>query len=153
MFASVKNYTGAKPTFAPPMNSEFVKQAQVQKNPNAGAVQEFSMQSSSLSKINCDRFAGKGNAEDSLKFDFGDADALVYVVFKDMRSMVSPNGGFGKYNLTGIPDDHDVRYVAVVYGDDGNVKMGVMDGNTKPGLKSFTNYTPFNAGAFKAALN
>ncbi len=153
MFASVKNYTGPKPAFAPPMNSEFVKKAQVQKNPNASAVSEFSMESSSLSKINCDRFAGKGNASDSIQFDFGDADALVYVVFKDMRSMVSPNGGFGKYNLVGIPDNHEVRYVAVVYDDAGNVQMGMMDGDTKPGKKTFTNYMPFNAGAFKEALN
>ena len=153
MFATVKNYTGAKPSIAPPMNSEFMKQVQVQKNPNASAVKEFSMESSSLSKINCDRFAGKGNAEDSIRFDFGDADALVYVVFKDMRSMISPNGGFGKYNLVGIPANHEVRYVAVVYDDAGNVKMGILEGNTKPGLKTFSNYTNFNAGVFKEALN
>ncbi len=153
MFASVKNYTGPKPSIMPPMNSEFAKTAQVQKNPNASAVKEFSMESSSLSKINCDRFAGKGNATDSLNFDFGDADALVYVVFKDMRSMISPNGGFGKYSLTGIPDNHEVRYVAVVYDDAGNVQLGVMDGDTKPGMKRFPNYKPFSAGALKAALN
>lgn len=156
LFATAKNYVTPGPVFlSAPMasaNQKEVSAAQTNANPTSQNVGEFSMQSSQLTKINCDRFSGS-NSKDTIHFAFERADALVYVIFKDQRSFIQPTGANGDYSLLKVPTGSNVRYVAVVYGDDGSVKMGVKDAKTCNGDVVFENYEKFSAESLKAALN
>ena len=156
LFATAKNYITPGPVFitSPIANNEKapVTASETNANPNAQNVNEFTMNSSQLTKINCDRFSGS-NSKDTQHFQFERADALVYVIFKDQRSFIQPTGANGNYILTKVPTGSNVRYVAVVYGDDGSVKMGVRDTQTSNENVTFTDYRPFSAEALKSALN
>jgi hypothetical protein len=55
--------------------------------------------------------------------------------------------------LQRVPTGTAVRYVAVVYGDDGSIKMGVKDAETEHGPVTFDSLGDFNAEGLKAALN
>ncbi len=156
LFATAKNYTTPMPVFitSPIANNEKppVSASETNANPNAQNVNEFTMNSSQLTKINCDRFSGS-NSKDTQLFVFDRADAIVYVIFKDQRSFIQPTGANGNYMLTKVPASSNVRYVAVVYGDDGSVKMGVKDAIIESGNVVFTEYSEFNAEALKTAVN
>lgn len=156
VFATAKNYTQTGPVFlSAPMAQNENKQvsaAETNAKPSSANVNEFAMNSSQLTKINCDRFSGS-NSKDTQHFVFDRADAIVYVVFKDQRSFIQPAGSNGNYMLTKVPTGSNVRYVAVVYGDDGSVKMGVKDTQTSNGQVAFTDYQNFSAEALKTALN
>lgn len=157
LFTTSKNTTKTV-TFASPVNgslnqgnSEKPSSAEVNRNPDSKTVDAFVMESSGLDKINCDRFSGK-KSSDTQTFHFDRAAAKVYIVFKDQRSFIQPSGANGDYRMTGVPTGSAVKYVAVVYGDDGTVKMGVTEGESKSGPVEFAEYGDFTAEGLKAAL-
>lgn len=147
IFATDKNYTGLKrpmPTLGFPASENAAA--------SESSVNEFTMKSSTLSKINCDRFSGM-NGRDTAKFEFDRADAMVYIVVKNMRALVNPVGQMGKYKMTGIPTGTPVRYVAVIYDDNGNVTMTHVDTNFKNEKVVFPPAIPFNAMILKNTLD
>jgi hypothetical protein len=156
MFATAKNYTTPLPIpISMPMSAgkeNAPSAAETNVNPTEKNVNDFAMGSSQLTKINCDRFSGS-NSTDTQAFHFERADAIVYVIFKEQRSFIQPTGANGNYVLRKVPTGSAVRYVAVVYGDDGSIKMGVKDAKTENGPVTFDNLGEFKAEELKAALN
>ncbi len=152
IFATVKNYTGKQVVIAPPLSFPANKNNNaVNENPSENNVNEFTMKSSSLQKINCDRFSGY-NAKDTSFFHFDRADALVYIVVRDMRAMISPSGANGDYMMTKIPPGTPVRYVAVIYDDMGNVSISAKEALFKQENVTFDTRLPFSSFNLKAAL-
>lgn len=151
IFATAKNYTGTVKTPAVPLAFPQIQKAANENNPSERNVNEFTMKSSGLTKINCDRFSGL-NSHDTASFHFNRADALVYVVLKDMRSFITPNGANGNYSISKIPANTNVRYVAVVYDDQGGVHISSKDATFKQGEVTFDNAIPFSAENLKTAL-
>lgn len=157
VFATAKNYIDGKgPLFisAPLNNNPKTKPTSVETNvnPNAENVSSFAMNSSQLTKINCDKFSGS-SSKDTQTFHFERADALVYIVFLDQRSLIQPKGSNGHYEMHKVPTGSLVRYVAVVYGDDGSIRMGTLEERTKNGKVEIPATSEFSAEALKAALS
>lgn len=158
MFATAKNYIEPGPfnvVISSPLDPKGENKAgasETNANPNSENVDEFVMGSSELSKINCDRFSGSGS-KDTQTFHFERADAKVYVVFKDQRSFIQPTGANGHYILTKVPSGSNVRYVAVVYGDDGSIRMGVKESSTTTETVNFGELGEFSAEGLKKVLN
>lgn len=157
LFATAKNYTqagfyGVKVSAPLDQNAgEKTSGEDVNRLPDSKNVDGFMMQSSGLNKINCDRFAGN-RSKDTQNFHFERAAAKVYIVFKEQRSFIQATGTNGDYQMSGIPTGSAVRYVAVVYGDDGTVKMASKDAETAGGPVEFSEYSDFTADALKTAL-
>ncbi len=153
MFATVGMKNGQVMSFRPAVVSEApVNENAVNNNPDEKNVKEFAMKSSSMGMINCDRFTGD-RSKDTLSYHFERADAVVYILIKDMRSMVQPTGTTGEYRMVGIPANREIRSVAVIYDDQGNVNIGIADGVSGNTKVEFTQKMPFNAENLKAALN
>lgn len=114
---------------------------------------DFSMNASGLSKINCDRFVTNNNPKDTVAFKFDKADAFVYVVFKDIRSLMMPAGAMGNYVLRNVPEGENVRYVAVIFNDKGEVKLGAVDSQISNSKIEFTNLQKYDEVVFKEMLN
>lgn len=114
---------------------------------------DFSMNASGLSKINCDRFVTNNSPRDTLAFKFDKADAFVYVVFKNIRSLMMPSGAMGNYVLRNVPEGESVRYVAVVFNDKGEVKLGAIDAQISNSKIEFTNLQKYDEVTFKEMLN
>ncbi|MBS3914543.1 MAG: hypothetical protein KG003_08590 [Bacteroidetes bacterium] len=156
MFATAKNYTENIPVMVNmPMSAGKEMPATAREtnaNPTEKNVNDFAMQGSQLTKINCDRFTNS-NSTDTQAFHFERADAIVYVVFKDQRSLIQPTGANGNYVLRKVPTGTNVRYVAVIYGDDGNIQMAVKDAKTENGPVKFDNTEEFKAEKLKKYLN
>lgn len=156
VFATAKNYiSGNGPLFiSAPLNNnpkEAPTARETNVNPNAENVSSFAMNSSQLTKINCDKFSGSAS-KDTQTFHFERADALVYIVFLEQRSLIQPKGSNGHYEMHKVPTGSLVRYVTIVYGDDGSIRMGTLEERTKNGKVDVPATSEFNAEALKAAL-
>ena len=151
VFATSKNYTGNEVNVVPTLQFPVKQNENVNTNPNENNVNEFTLHSSGLTKINADRLSGY-NSTDTATFKFERADALVYIILKDMKSMISPSGANGYYSMTKIPANTEVRYVAVVYDDKGGVHIESKDTKFKSGKVTFDNNIPFNSQNLKQAL-
>lgn len=156
VFATAKNYiSGNGPLFiSAPLNNNSKKTPTAKEtnvNPNADNVSSFAMNSSQLTKINCDKFSGSAS-RDTQTFLFERADALVYIVFLEQRSLIQPKGSNGHYGMHKVPTGSLVRYVTIVYGDDGSIRMGTLEERTKTGKVEVSATSEFNAEALKAAL-
>lgn len=157
VFATAKNYiSGNGPLFiSAPLNNnpkETPTAKETNVNPNAENVSSFAMNSSQLTKINCDKFSGSAS-QDTQSFHFERADALVYIVFLEQRSLIQPKGSNGHYEMHKVPTGSLVRYVTIVYGDDGSIRMGTLEERTKNGKVEVPATSEFNAEALKAALS
>lgn len=152
MFATVGMRNGQVLSFRPPVAMPAAAATEVNQNPDERNVREFSMQSSNMGMINCDRFTGN-RSNDTLSYHFERADAVVYILIKDMRSMIQPYGANGDYKMVGIPANRQIRSVAVIYDDQGNVNIGIADGVSGNSKVTFTQMVPFNAENLKMALN
>jgi len=153
IFATTKNYTGNQVKFSAPLAFPVNAKSEnkVDEKPTDKNVQEFTMNSTTLQKINCDRLSGYAST-DTATFHFDRADAMIYIVIKDMRAMISPNGANGDYYMTKIPAGTPVRYVAVVYDDEGNVHISTNNTNFTKGKVEFIDRIPFSSITLRQAL-
>lgn len=153
MFTTVGARNGKPVAMRPPVIAAPAETspAAVNADPNASAVGKFAMTSSSMGMINCDRFTGS-RSKDTLSYHFDRADALVYILIKDMRSMIQPSGSAGDYKMAGIPEGKQLRSVAVVYDDQGGVNIRVADHESGNKKVEFTQTMPFSAENLKMVM-
>ncbi|MBL7811436.1 MAG: hypothetical protein JNL57_04355 [Bacteroidetes bacterium] len=151
LFVTAPNYIGT-PSVLPRPPAIVSEMSKTETSASSTNVNEVALKSSGMGLINCDRFT-QTSKKDTMTYHFDRADALVYIVVKDMRSMIQPSGSNGDYKMVGIPAGKEVRSVAVVYDDLGGVNMMVRDHEVKTGAITFTDVRPFSANNLKAALN
>lgn len=144
MFMTVGARNGVPLAIRPPAPEMPATNENVNRDPNAANVGNFAMTASTMGMINCDRFTGN-RSTDTLHYSFERADAMVYIMIKDMRSMIQPSGSAGEYRMTGIPAGRQLRSVAVVYDDEGGVNIKVADHESGNKKVEFTQTMPFSA--------
>jgi hypothetical protein len=160
IFATVKNYTSEGVKIAPQLQfpTQIKNEVKVNSNPNQRNVEEYTLQATSLDKINSDRLSGFVS-NDTATFHFEQADAMIYVIVKDMRAIITPQanhvlgGSYGDYFMTKIPAGTAVKYVAVVYDDQGNVHISTLNTTFAKGKVEFHDRIPFSAMNLKTALD
>lgn len=133
------------------VGNEVRVQSETLPKPAPENVNNVMLSSSNLGLINADRLAGN-RGTDTTHFSFQDADAIVYVIFKNQNSFLQANGKNGQYFITGAQPEQEMHVISILYDIQGNTYMTRKDIEFKKQNIQFTERQTYDEQTFKAWL-